>query len=260
MPRTTIDFGIDLGTTNSSIAVMNDGQVQVVRNSDGAEVTPSVVRVAADGAISVGRRAKQTLEIDPDNTRGEFKRVMGTTEAWRFPKSGREFGAEALSAEVLKSLRADARDQLGEEATAAVITVPALFEIPQCEATGRAAKLAGFEVAPLLQEPIASAIACGYRGAADVRGTWVVYDLGGGTFDTSVLLTRDGRMQVVDHDGDNFLGGKDFDWLIVEWAAKQIRAVVDGTRGEACVCKAQGGGRGREDLVVARREGHASNR
>ncbi|MBI3072468.1 MAG: Hsp70 family protein [Deltaproteobacteria bacterium] len=223
MGRTTIDFGIDLGTTNSSVAVMNDGQVQVVRNSDGAEVTPSVVRVAADGAVTVGRRAKQTLELDPDNTRAEFKRIMGTTEAWRFPKSGRELGPEALSAEVLKSLRADVRDQLGEEMAAAVITVPALFEIPQCEATGRAGKLAGLDVAPLLQEPIASAIACGYRGPTDVRGTWVVYDLGGGTFDTSVLLTRDGRMQVVDHDGDNFLGGKDFDWLIVDWAAKHLR-------------------------------------
>jgi molecular chaperone DnaK len=221
--RTTIDFGIDLGTTNSSIAVMNDSRVQVIRNSDGAEVTPSVVKVSADGAVVVGRRAKQVLELDPENTRAEFKRVMGITEEFVFPKSGKRFGPEALSAEVLKSLRADARDQLGEEVKAAVVTVPALFEIPQCEATARAAKLAGLELAPLLQEPIAAAIACGFREAGDVHGYWLVYDLGGGTFDTSLLLTRDGRMQVLDHDGDNFLGGKDFDWFIVDWAAKRLR-------------------------------------
>ena len=124
MARATIDFGIDLGTTNSSIAVMQGESVQVLRNGDGAEVTPSVVRVGADGALLVGRRAKQVLELDPDNARAEFKRLMGTTEELPFPKSGRRFTPEALSAEVLKSLRADARDQLGEEVQAAVVTVP----------------------------------------------------------------------------------------------------------------------------------------
>jgi molecular chaperone DnaK len=133
MARTTIDFGIDLGTTNSSIAVMNDGHVQVIRNADGAEVTPSAVKVGAHGSVVVGRRAKQVLELDPENTRAEFKRVMGTTEEWLFPKSGRKLGPEALSAEVLKSLRADARDQLGEEVQAA-------------------------------------AVACGFREASDVHG------------------------------------------------------------------------------------------
>ena len=223
MARETIDFGIDLGTTNSSIAVLSDTTVQVLRNADGADVSPSVVRVAADGGILVGRRAKQTLELDPDNTKAEFKRLMGTTEELLFPKSGRQFTPEALSAEVLKSLRADARDQLGEDVRAAVVTVPALFEIPQCEATTRAAALAGFERAPLLQEPIAAAVACGWREGEGAKGYWLVYDLGGGTFDTSLLRTRDGRMQVIDHDGDNFLGGKDFDWLIAEHVAKRVR-------------------------------------
>jgi molecular chaperone DnaK len=223
MPRTTIDFGIDLGTTNSSIAVMQTTSVQVLRNADGADVTPSVVRIAADGALLVGRRAKQVLELDPDNARAEFKRLMGTTEELLFPKSGRKMTPEALSAEVLKSLRADARDQTGEDVRAAVVTVPALFEIPQCEATARAATLAGLERAPLLQEPIAAAIACGFREGDAAKGYWLVYDLGGGTFDTSLLRTKDGRMQVVDHDGDNFLGGKDFDWLLAMHAATRIR-------------------------------------
>ena len=222
MAQTTIDFGIDLGTTNSAIAYLDQSGPLVIKNSEEMEVTPSVVRLDEHGVITVGRRARQHLEVDPANTRAEFKRLMGTTDTVTFEKAKRSFTSEALSAEVLKALRADARDRLGIDPTAAVITVPALFELSQCEATGRAANLAGFTTAPLLQEPIASAIACGFKGAP-TDGYWLVYDLGGGTFDTSLMNTSEGRMRVIDHAGDNFLGGKDFDWKVVELVIAQLQ-------------------------------------
>ncbi|MBI5545256.1 MAG: Hsp70 family protein [Deltaproteobacteria bacterium] len=221
--RDTLEFGIDLGTTNSSIAWLDGIRPVVVKSADESEVTPSVVRIDGKGVITVGRKAKQHLEIDPSNTRGEFKRLMGTAEAFDFEKSGQRHTPESLSAEVLKVLRADARDRLGMEVDAAVITVPALFELPQCEATRRAAALAGLGSAPLLQEPVASAIACGFTSGAATDGHWLVYDLGGGTFDTSLMRAREGRMSVVDHDGDNFLGGKDFDWKLVAHVLEEIK-------------------------------------
>ncbi len=222
MAQTTIDFGIDLGTTNSAIAYLEESGPLVIKNSEEMEVTPSVVRIDERGVITVGRCARQHLEVDPANTRAEFKRLMGTTDTVTFEKAKRSLTSEALSAEVLKALRADARDRLGIDPTAAVITVPALFELSQCEATGRAANLAGFTTAPLLQEPIASAIACGFKGAP-TDGYWLVYDLGGGTFDTSLMNTSEGRMRVIDHAGDNFLGGKDFDWKVVELVIAQLQ-------------------------------------
>jgi molecular chaperone DnaK len=209
----TIDFGIDLGTTNSEIAVCRGGLVQVLRNNANSEITPSVVRLNGSGAVTVGKAAYDHRVDDDKNTHEKFKRLMGGAEHLHFARSGKSFSPEELSAEILKSLRQDARRTLGEEIRAAVITVPAMFEIPQCEATRRAAVLAGIEHSPLLQEPIAAALAYEYGPDAG-EGYLLVYDLGGGTFDCSLLRSRDGRLTVVSHAGDNRLGGKDFDDLL----------------------------------------------
>jgi molecular chaperone DnaK len=213
--------GIDLGTTNSTAAVFDGDKVTLVRNSQGSPITPSVVRIDARGNLIVGARARRFLESDPDNTRAEFKRLMGTAQGIRFAAAGVEKRPEELAAEVLKSLRKDIEDQLGFVPARAVISVPALFELPQSSATSEAARLAGFERVELLQEPIASALAAGWT-IVDSTGSWLVYDLGGGTFDVSLLETRDGLLRVVGHDGDNFLGGRDFDWAIVDWILERL--------------------------------------
>ena len=213
MAESPLYVGIDLGTTNSAAAVFDGERVSVVRNAQGATVTPSVVRVDKQGRITVGTRARRFIEQDPANTAAEFKRLMGTGKAIEFPASGKQIKPEELSAEILKALRQDIQDQLGIAVERAVISVPALFELPQSAATSEAARLAGFARVELLQEPIASALAAGWRADDDGGGTWLVFDLGGGTFDASLLETRDGLLRVVGHDGDNFLGGRDFDWM-----------------------------------------------
>jgi molecular chaperone DnaK len=210
-----IDFGIDLGTTNSCIARAAGGEVAVIQNNDQMNVTPSVVRVLKSGSLLVGRRAVGALAEDPDNVAQEVKRLMGQRYAKTFPASGRVMSPEEISAEVLKSLLADARRRTNEEVRAACVTVPAAFTALQCEATARAAQLAGLEEYPLLQEPIAAAIAYGAApGVRDQR--WLVFDLGGGTLDVAVVSTRDGRLNVLEHRGDNHLGGKDIDRALVE--------------------------------------------
>jgi molecular chaperone DnaK len=209
-----IDFGIDLGTTNSCIARALGGETLVIQNNDQMNVTPSVVRVLKSGSLLVGRRAYNALAEDPDNVAHEVKRVMGQRYAKTFPASGRVMTPEEISAEVLKSLAADARRRTGEEVRAGVVTVPAAFTALQCEATARAAELAGLEECPLLQEPIAAAVAYGAApGVRDQR--WLVFDLGGGTLDVAVVSTRDGRLGVLEHRGDNHLGGKDIDRALV---------------------------------------------
>ncbi len=215
MPRTTIDFGIDLGTTNSEIAVLDKAHVRVVRNSFHDEATPSAVRIDPRGTVIVGKLAYNQRVADHKNTHIQFKRLMGSQQMLTFHASGRMMRPEELSAEVLKSLRQDATRELGEEINAAVITVPALFEIPQCDATRRAAELAGIAISPLLQEPIAAALAYGFQ-AENLDGFLFVYDFGGGTFDASIIRSVDGRLTVVDHAGDNFLGGKDCDEKLVD--------------------------------------------
>ena len=146
---------------------------------------------------------------------------MGTESKIKFPSTGESRRPEELAAEVLRSLRADMQDQLGVAPARAVISVPALFELPQSSATSEAARLAGFERVELLQEPIASALAAGWSDDEET-GSWLVYDLGGGTFDVSLLETRDGLLRIVGHDGDNFLGGRDFDLSIVDWAISEL--------------------------------------
>lgn len=214
--RTTIDYGIDLGTTNSSIAVLKGTEARVICNNEGASFTPSAVWIDKKGRLHVGRAAYR--RVSNPNQAVEFKLRMGKGEKERkivFPDSGREMLPEELSAEVLKSLKADVRQSTGEEINAAVITVPAAFEVDQCDATRKAAELAGFVTSPLLQEPVAAALAYGFQSTSD-NVFWMVYDFGGGTFDAAIIQVRDGVIQVVNHEGDNYLGGQRIDWDIVE--------------------------------------------
>ena len=215
MTRTTIDFGIDLGTTNSSIAVYKDGDVEIFRNNEGFEYTPSVVWVNKHNALIVGRNAYEHLEEDSPNAYSEFKRKMGSAEKMTFARNGQSMTPEELSAEVLKELKEHVRQRGNEEVTGAVITVPADFDLPQNAATSRAAQLAGLTLSPLLQEPVAAALAYGFQSQSD-KVFWLVYDFGGGTFDSAVIQVRDGAIEVINHGGDNYLGGKDIDWEIVE--------------------------------------------
>lgn len=226
MGRKTIDFGIDLGTTNSVIACMDKGEKVILRNpANNSELTPSVVRMDARGSVTVGQNAYNYLEEDPENTIGEFKRWMGnpSQDSFLFQKAGKRMTAAELSAEVLKMLKGAVGARFdGEELTASVITVPAHFLIPACEDTTRAARLAGIELCPFLQEPVAAAIAYGYQ-AESLSGNLLVVDLGGGTYDTSLLNVRDGKLVVIGHDGDPKLGGKNYDWALVATIVERIR-------------------------------------
>lgn len=215
MARTTIDFGIDLGTTNSEIAVLKGTEIEVFKNNEGFEYTPSAVWIDQKNRLWVGRQAKERLEEDSENAFGEFKLQMGTTEEKLFAQSGKRMKPEELSAEVLKALRTTVKQRTGEDLEAAVITVPAAFELPQSDATNRAAQLAGLKQSPLLQEPVAAALAHGFQSTSD-KVFWLVYDFGGGTFDAAVIQVRDGVIQVVNHGGDNHLGGKLIDYAIVD--------------------------------------------
>jgi molecular chaperone DnaK len=218
MTRETVDFGIDLGTTNSAIAVSTGSDGTVVRNNFEMEYTPSAVYISKSGNVYVGKSARDRVEADPMNAHAEFKLQMGMRDKPRtFADSGRALAPEELSAEVLKSLRVDVQKKHGEAITAAVITVPAAFELDQCDATRRAAVLAGLDFAPLIQEPTAAAWA--YSAQAEnvpSKCFWLVYDFGGGTFDAAVVQVQDGEFTVVNHAGDNFLGGKLIDWTIVD--------------------------------------------
>jgi molecular chaperone DnaK len=210
-----MQFGIDLGTTNSCVARCEGDAVRIFQNNDLMNVTPSVVRQLKTGRTIVGKRAYNAVVDDPANVAFEFKRLIGDKQKFVFPATKREMSPEELSAEVLKSLRDDAHRATGETVSAAVVTVPAAFGTLQCDATARAARLAGIEQCTLLQEPIAAAIAYGISPAMrDQR--WLVYDLGGGTLDIAITSTRDGRLTVLEHRGDNLLGGKDIDREIVE--------------------------------------------
>ncbi|HEY2512097.1 MAG TPA: Hsp70 family protein, partial [Polyangiaceae bacterium] len=214
-------LGIDLGTTNSTSAVFDGTQVTSVRTSQGGTLTPSVVRIDARGNVTVGARARRFLETDPKNTRAEFKRLMGTEHQLEFAAAKVAKRPEELAAEVLKSIRADVREQLGFEPDCAVVSVPALFEVAQTAATSEAARLAGFARVEMIQEPVASAIAAGWSSDQGDE-SWLVYDLGGGTFDVTLLSTKEGLLRVVGHDGDNFLGGRDFDAKVVDWVLAEI--------------------------------------
>ena len=218
MSRTTIDFGIDLGTTNSAIAVLKGVTTEIIKNArDGADsdITPSAVSIDKRGITQVGQRAKNKMIDAPDDAYIEFKRRMGTDHVYQFKSSGQNRKPEELSAEVLKSLRGDVQQRTAEIVEACVITVPAAFELHQCDATRKAAQAAGFKDSPLLQEPVAAALAYGFQ-ADQEKAYWLVYDFGGGTFDAAIMKAEEGTIHVVNQGGDNFLGGSDIDWAIVE--------------------------------------------
>lgn len=222
--RQKVDFGIDLGTTNSAIAVMQDGDSVIIKSDDDqGDTTASCISFNKKQIMRVGEKAKNSIYEDATrsfqqrkanspNGYQEFKRNMGTNYCYESTFMDRSYSAEALSAEVLKKLKGYVRD---ENVTSAVITVPAMFEQSQLDATQRAAELAGFSYCELLQEPIAASIAYGIK-ATSQSGYWLVFDFGGGTFDAALMHTEDGIMKVVDSAGNNHLGGKDLDTAIVD--------------------------------------------
>lgn len=218
MARSTIDFGIDLGTTNSAIAMLNGVKAEIIKNNLDTDITPSAVYIGKNGNVMVGARAKSKIE-DPRAAQDayiEFKRRMGGDSVYTFKAAGLTKTPEELSAEVLKSLRGDVQQRTGEDIKAAVITIPAAFAQRQCVATKKAAELAGFTQCPLLQEPVAASLAYGFQANSSKCSFWLVFDFGGGTFDAAVIKAEDGDIQVVNHGGDNFLGGSDIDWGIIE--------------------------------------------
>lgn len=211
-----INFGIDLGTTNSAIAKFEKGQVVVFRNPIGQKDTlPSVVAFRNDRII-VGEKARELLLKGSSEVAGSFKRKMGTTESYFFNGLSESKTPVDLSAYVLKELRNFIHT--GEQPQAAVITIPASFDTIQSNATKKAGYQAGFREVVLLQEPIAASLAYANQDEVETfeEGKWLVYDLGGGTFDVALVSIDDGEMKVLDHEGDNFLGGNDFDKDIVE--------------------------------------------
>ncbi len=210
--------GIDLGTTNSLVAVWQDGAARVLPNALGHVLTPSVVGMNDDGEVVVGLAARERLVTHPDRTAAAFKRYMGTDREIRLGK--KKFRAEELSAMVLRSLKADAETALGEAVTEAVISVPAYFNDTQRKATKVAGELAGLKVQRLINEPTAAALAYGLE-KRDTECKFLVFDLGGGTFDVSVLEFFEGIAEVRASAGDNFLGGEDFVGLLVDAFLKQ---------------------------------------
>ena len=203
--------------THSVIAVMNGVQPEIIKNSDDQDYTPSAVFINKQGVLRVGSRAKSATvgEKSSQDAHTEFRRLMGTPHEYEFVSSGQRKKAEELSAEVLKELRASVEAKTGEVIQSAVITVPVAFELHQCDATRRAAGLAGFKGSPLLQEPVAAALAYGFQIDSE-KDYWMVYDFGCGTFDATLIKAEEGMIKVVHHSGDNFLGGSDIDWAIIE--------------------------------------------
>lgn len=205
--------GIDLGTTNSLVTAWKDGQVVPVPNALGDHLTPSVVSIEHNGTVLVGKPARERLVTHPTRTASLFKRSMGTAQEFKFGQTS--LRAEDLSALVLRSLREDAEAFLGEQVTEAVVSVPAYFNDLQRKATQAAAKIAGLQVDRLINEPTAAAVAYGI-GRIEQEGTFLVFDLGGGTFDVSILELYDRTLQVHASAGDIRLGGEDFRWRLAE--------------------------------------------
>ena len=210
-------IGIDLGTTNSCVAVMEGGEPVVIPNPEGNRTTPSVVAFK-DGERQVGEVAKRQAITNP-NTVMSIKRHIGT--AYKENIEGKDYSPEEISAIILQKLKADAEAYLGEKVTKAVITVPAYFNDSQRQATKDAGKIAGLEVERIVNEPTAAALAYGLEKEEDQ--TILVYDLGGGTFDVSILELGDGFFEVKATSGDNKLGGDDFDQVIIDHLVEQFK-------------------------------------
>ena len=208
-------IGIDLGTTNSCVAVMEGGEPVVIANSEGARTTPSVVGFTKTGDRLVGQVAKRQAITNPDNTVSSIKRQMGTDH--KVTLNGKEYTPQQVSAMILQKLKADAEAYLGETVTEAVITVPAYFNDSQRQATKDAGTIAGLNVKRIINEPTAAALAYGVDKEDDQK--IMVYDLGGGTFDVSIIEMGDGVTEVLATNGDTHLGGDDFDQRIIDWMA-----------------------------------------
>lgn len=214
-------IGIDLGTTNSCVAVMEGGDPVVIANSEGARTTPSVVSFQANGERLVGQVAKRQSITNPDKTIISIKREMGTNHKVNI--DGKQYTPQEISAMVLQKIKADAEAYLGETVTQAVITVPAYFNDSQRQATKDAGKIAGLEVLRIINEPTAAALAYG-MDKMDTNQKIFVYDLGGGTFDVSILELGDGVFEVKATNGDTHLGGDDFDKKIIDYIADTFKA------------------------------------
>ncbi|UNM07223.1 MAG: molecular chaperone DnaK [Planctomycetales bacterium] len=213
-------IGIDLGTTNSCISVLEGGEPVVIVNKEGARTTPSVVHIKKDGERVVGAAAKRQLVTAPERTVASIKRHMGMD--YKVTIDGKDYSPQEISAMTLQKLKHDAEAYLGEKVTQAVITVPAYFEDSQRQATKDAGKIAGLEVLRIINEPTAAALAYGLD-KTDKDQTILVYDLGGGTFDVSLLELGDGVFEVKATSGNNKLGGDDFDEKIVDWIVDEFR-------------------------------------
>ena len=212
-------IGIDLGTTNSCVSVMEGGEAVVIPNAEGNRTTPSVVAFSKDGERMVGQVAKRQAITNPDRTIASIKREMGSD--YRVPIDGKNYTPQEISAMILQKLKADAEGYLGQTVTEAVITVPAYFTDAQRQATKDAGKIAGMEVKRIINEPTAAALAYGVDKESDQK--IMVYDLGGGTFDVSVLEVGDGVIEVLATAGNNRLGGDDFDKCVMDWMAAEFK-------------------------------------
>ncbi len=212
--------GIDLGTTNSVVAVLEGGEPTVIANSEGARTTPSVVAFAKDGEVLAGEVAKRQGVTNVDRTIRSVKRHMGTD--WKVDIDGKGFNSQQISAFILQKLKRDAEAYLGEDVTDAVITVPAYFNDHQRQATKEAGEIAGLNVSRIINEPTAAALAYGLDKGDDQ--TILVFDLGGGTFDVSLLEIGDGVIEVKATSGDNNLGGDDWDNAVVEWLVSTFKS------------------------------------
>lgn len=212
-------IGIDLGTTNSCVAVIEGGEPTVIPNAEGGRTTPSVVAFSKEGERLVGQVAKRQAITNPDNTISSIKRDMGTNK--KVEIDGKSYSPQEISAMILQKLKADAEAYLGEPVSHAVITVPAYFNDSQRQATKDAGKIAGLEVQRIINEPTAAALAYGMDKESDQK--IMVYDLGGGTFDVSILELGDGIFEVLATSGNNRLGGDDFDQRIIDYLAAEFQ-------------------------------------
>jgi len=212
--------GIDLGTTNSVVAVLEAGEPSVIPNAEGARTTPSVVAFSKTGEVLVGEVAKRQAITNPDRTIRSVKRHMGTD--WKIDIDGKAYAAQEISARILMKLKRDAESYLGETVNQAVITVPAYFDDAQRQATKEAGEIAGLEVLRIINEPTAAALAYGLDKEGNDQ-TILVFDLGGGTFDVSVLEIGDGVFEVKSTSGNTHLGGDDWDQRVIDWLVTEFK-------------------------------------
>src|SRR6201994_691054 len=212
--------GIDLGTTNSVVAVLEGGEPTVIANAEGFRTTPSVVAFTKDGEVLVGETAKRQAVTNVDRTISSVKRHMGTD--WKVEIDGKKYTAQEISARILAKLKRDAEQYLGEDITDAVITVPAYFNDAQRQATKEAGQIAGLNVLRIVNEPTAAALAYGLD-KGEKEQTILVFDLGGGTFDVSLLEIGEGVVEVKATNGDNHLGGDDWDERIINWLVEKFK-------------------------------------